>query len=70
MKLQEMIKQGYGLRAWAMKTIRGERHVVVKLSKKITNGERFYVVHSPQVGTILSDVEFTDPTLLKRGVKR
>lgn len=29
MKLTEMIEQGYDLRAWAMKTIRGERRVVV-----------------------------------------
>lgn len=65
MKLTEMIEQGYDLRAWAMKTIRGERRVVVKLSKKTTNGLRYYVVHSPHVGTILADVEFTEPVRLK-----
>lgn len=67
MKLMEMIEQGFSLRAWAMKTIRGERRVVVKLSKKTTHGERFYVVHSPHVETILADVEFTEPILLKAG---
>ena len=65
MKLIEMIEQGFSPRAWAMKTIRGERRVIVKLSKKTTNGTRFYVVHSPHVETILSDVEFTEPVLVK-----
>lgn len=68
MKLSELMKKGYKLRAWAMKKLHGERHIAVKLSKKnILGKERFYVVHSPQVETILSDVEFTEPVLLKEG---
>jgi hypothetical protein len=66
MKLQTMINNGYKLRAWALKRSRGERRVVVKLSKQTSRGERFYVAHSPQVETILSDVEFTAPILLKQ----
>jgi hypothetical protein len=65
MKIQEMIHKGFKLRAWMMKKSRGECRVVVKLSKKTIRGERYYVVHSPQVETILSDVEFTEPVLLK-----
>jgi hypothetical protein len=67
MKLQTMIEQGYNLRSWAYKTIRGERRVVVNLSKKWARGEKFYIVHSPHVDTILSDAEFTEPILLKEG---
>lgn len=65
MKLSEMIKKGYKLRAWAIKKARGERRVVVKLSRATKHGERFYVVHSPQVETILSDVEFTEPVMVE-----
>ena len=65
MKLQEMINNNYKLRAWVMKKSRGEHYIAVKLFKITTRGERFYVVHSPQVETILSDVEFTEPILLK-----
>ena len=61
MKLQEMMDKGYTLRAWAIKRVRSESHVAVKLSKTTKRGERFYIVHSPQVETILSDVEFTEP---------
>jgi len=65
MKLIEMIKRGYKLRAWFETKVRGESRIAVKLSKVTSRGERFYVVHSPHVGTILSDVEFTEPVLLK-----
>jgi len=34
MKLQEIQDQGFTLCAWAIKTIRGERRVVIKLGKK------------------------------------
>jgi len=61
MKLQEMINQGYALRGWALKTVRGERRVVVKLKRH----ERTYVTHSPFVDTKLSDVEFTEPVMVK-----
>ena len=70
MKLQEMIEKGYKLRAWAAVKNRGEARIAVKLSKTTSRGERFYVVHSPQVETILSDVEFTEPVILKEGRKR
>ena len=62
MTLKTMIDKGYKLRAWVMKKSHGETHVAVKLSKR----GRFYVAHSPQVETILSDVEFTEPVLLKQ----
>jgi hypothetical protein len=61
MKLQTMIDNGFALRAWAMKRVRNEYHIAVKLSKMTKRGERFYIVHSPHVETILSDVEFTEP---------
>lgn len=67
MKLSELMKKGYKLRAWMMKRVRGECHIAVKLSKMTKRGERFYIVHSPHVETILSDVEFTEPVLLKEG---
>ena len=51
--------------AWAIKTIRGERYVMVKLGKKTPRGEKLYVAHSPQMDTALKDVEFTEPVLLK-----
>lgn len=72
MKLSEIMKKGYKLRAWAMiKAPNSEdRHIAVKLSKKNVLGkEKYYVVHSPQIETILSDVEFTEPVLLKEGKK-
>lgn len=65
MKLQEIMKQGYALKAWAVKTIRGERYVMVKLSKKTPHGEKFYVAHSPQLDVVLKNVEFTEPALIK-----
>jgi hypothetical protein len=65
MKLKEMIDKGYTLRAWVMTGVHGERRIAVKLSKTFSFGERFYVVHSPQVETVLSDVEFTEPVELK-----
>ena len=65
MTLKNLTDKGYKLRAWMIKKSRGERRVVVKLSRY----GRFYVVHSPQVETILSDVEFTEPVLLKEGAK-
>ena len=65
MKLQTMIKRGYKLRAWMIKKARGERRIVVKLSKMTKDGERFYVVHSPQVETVLADVEFTEPVMVE-----
>jgi len=34
MKLQEIQDQGFTLCAWVIKTIRGERRVVIKLGKK------------------------------------
>ena len=61
MTLKTMMENGYKLRAWMIKKSRGENYVVVKLSRR----GRFYVVHSPQVETILSDVEFTEPVLLR-----
>ena len=63
MTLKTMIDKGYKLRAWMMKKSHGENYIIVKLSKR----GRFYAVHSPQVETILSDVEFTEPVLLKEG---
>ena len=69
MKLKEMIKKGYRLRGWALIQTREEKRITVKLSKSVSKKERFYVVHSPQVETILSDVEFTEPVLLKEGAK-
>jgi hypothetical protein len=69
MKLKEMMQKGFKLRAWSMKKVRGECFIAVKLSKKTPAREWFYVAHSPQVETILSDVEFTEPVLLKEAVK-
>jgi hypothetical protein len=70
MKLKEMIDKGYALRAWVMTGVHGERRIAVKLSKKTPRGDRFYVVHSPQVETVLSDVEFTEPVELKETKRR
>lgn len=64
MKLQTMIEQGYVLCSWAIKKARDERRVVLKLSKKTSRGEKFYVAHSPFTGANFADVEFTEPTLL------
>jgi hypothetical protein len=69
MKLQTMIEQGYNLRSWMFKTIRGERRVAIKLSKKTTRGEKFYIVHSPHVEMELIYAEFTEPMLLKEVTK-
>jgi hypothetical protein len=63
--LKTMIDNGFKLRAWFVKKVRGESYIAVKLSKITARGERFYVAHSPQVETILSDVEFTEPLPLK-----
>lgn len=65
MKLQEIMEQGFTLKAWAIKTIRYERYVMVKLSKKTPHGEKFYVAHSPQLDIALKNVEFTEPALIK-----
>lgn len=65
MKLQEIMEQGFTLKAWAIKTIRYERYVMVKLSKKTPHGEKFYVAHSPQLNIALKNVEFTEPALIK-----
>jgi len=65
MKLQEIQDQGFTLCAWAIKTIRYDRYIMVKLSKKTPRGEKLYVAHSPQMDTALKDVEFTEPVLLK-----
>ena len=65
MKLQELMDRDYTLCAWAIKTIRGERYVMVKLSKKTPHGEKFYVAHSPQLDVVLKNVEFTEPALIK-----
>ena len=51
--------------AWAIKTIRYERYVMVKFSKKTPHGEKFYVAHSPQLNIALKNVEFTEPVLIK-----
>jgi hypothetical protein len=64
MTLKTMIDNGYKLCAWTMRRARGENRVVVKLSKMTPRGERFYLVHSPQVETILSEVEFTEPVII------
>lgn len=66
MKLQEMIDQGYALRGWMLTSIRGERRTVVKLER----GKKFYAAHSPAVDTAVSNVEFTEPILLKWGIKK
>lgn len=60
MKLQELIVQGYKLRGWALRTIRGERRLMVKLERH----DRAFVAHSPFVNTAVSDVEFTEPVRL------
>jgi len=65
MKLQAIMDQGYTLCAWAIKTIRGERYVMVKLSKKTPRGKKFYVTHSPQLDVVLKNVEFSEPVLIK-----
>jgi hypothetical protein len=59
------MEQGFTLCAWAIKTIRGERYVMVKISKKTPHGEKFYVAHSPQLDVVLKNVEFTEPALIK-----
>jgi len=61
MKIKTMFEQGYGLSAWTVKTIRGERRVVLALRKKTTRGERLFIAHSPQTDARLTDVEFTEP---------
>lgn len=66
MKLTEMIEQGYDLRAWAMKTIRGERRIAIKLCKKTSRGVRAYVVHAPYPDAgHFKDMEFTAPVLVQ-----
>jgi len=57
MKLLELLDQGYKLRGWAMRTIRGEHRLIVKLERH----DRVFVAHSPFVETVVSDVEFTEP---------
>jgi len=59
------MEQGFTLKAWAIKTIRYERYIMVKLSKKTPHGEKFYVAHSPQLDVVLKNVEFTEPALIK-----
>jgi len=59
-----MIEQGFTLRAWSVATNRGERRTALKLSKKTSRGERYYVAHAPYTGANFADVEFTDPILL------
>ena len=62
MKLLAIMNEGYALRAWTMKCIRGEWRIAVKLCKKTKRGEeRFYIVHSPISDAILSEAEFTEP---------
>lgn len=62
MKLCAMMKEGYTLRAWTMKSVRGEWRIAVKLGKTMKNGkEQFFVVHSPISDAILSEAEFTAP---------
>jgi hypothetical protein len=65
MKLQEIMDQGYTLKAWTLSAPRGERRVTIKLGKKTPHGEKFYVAHSPQLDVVLKNVEFTEPVLLK-----
>ena len=65
MKLQEIMDQGYTLKAWTLSAPRGERRVVLKLSKKIAHDVKFYVAHSPQLDTAIKEVEFTEPVLLR-----
>lgn len=65
MKLHEIMEQGFILRAWTVKRdTRGERRVVLKLSKKTSRGERFYAAHSPRLGVKLAYAEFTAPVLV------
>lgn len=61
MKLQEILNQGYVIRAWSFVTLRSGRYIAVKLIKKTSRGEKSYVAYSPQVDTILADVEFITP---------
>lgn len=62
MKLLAIMNEGYTLRAWTMKRVRGEWRIAVKLGKMTKNGkEQFYVVHSPISDAILSEAEFTEP---------
>lgn len=62
MKLRAMMNEGYTLRAWTMKCVRGEWRIAVKLGKTMKNGkEQFFVVHSPISDAILSEAEFTAP---------
>ena len=70
MTLSTIMNKGYRLRAWTINKSRGERRIVVKLSKTVRGIERFYVVHSPQVETILSDVEFTEPVMILEEVRK
>lgn len=64
MKLQAMIEAGFVLKAWAIKRYRGDRRLVVKLSKQTVRGEKFYVVHTPYTDSMWSGLEFTEPVLL------
>jgi hypothetical protein len=67
MTLKKLMDEGYALRAWALikAANSNDRHIAVKLSKETPDGIRFYVVHSPHIETVLADVEFTEPVLLK-----
>ena len=66
MKLQEMMEQGYTLQAWVIENDpRGERRIMVQLSKKTRRGEKLYIVHAPATERMFQDVEFTEPVLLK-----
>ena len=66
MKLQEMMEQGYTLQAWVIENDpRGERRIMVQLSKKTRRGEKLYIVHAPATEQILRNVEFTAPILIK-----
>ena len=68
MTLKEIVKRGYKLQAWTMRKSRGQHFIAIKLSRMTERGERFYEVHSPQVETVLADVEFTAPELLPDGI--
>lgn len=66
MKLQEIMQQGFSICGWNIKSDpRGERRVVFKFSKQTSHGKKFYVAHTPQLDTVLKNVEFTEPVLLK-----
>ena len=64
MKLQDIVNNGFTIQAWSMSGLAGRRHVVLKLSKKTSRGERFYVAHSPHIDTVLANVEFSAPVLV------